>query len=77
MEAFDVLLTDVSRVNTGCPRRSYKVLFSFFYIIRLLERSYFCIFLWKGLIKVLFLVLNETSILENRRPDTSHKNIYI
>ena len=31
---------------------------------RLLERSYLCLFLLKGLIKVLFLVLNETSIIK-------------
>ena len=30
---------------------AYIFVFTF---IRLLERSYFCLFLWKGLIKVLF-----------------------
>ena len=35
---------------TGCPRRSYNVLFSFLKFIRLLERSYFCLLLGKGLI---------------------------
>ena len=49
----------------GCPRRSYKVLYCLIFVftfIKLLERSYFCLFLWKGLMKVLFLVLNETSM---------------
>ena len=58
----------------GCPRRYYKVLFSFLHFIRLLEGSYFCLFLMKGLIKVLFWDLKETSIAENCLPATSHKN---
>ena len=41
--------------------RSYNVLFCVFTFIRLLERSYLWPFFQKGLIKVLFLVLNETS----------------
>ena len=41
------------------------LVFFVFTFIRLLERSYFCLFLMKGLIKVLFLFVNETSKIEN------------
>ena len=39
--------------------------------------SYFCLFFLKGLIKVLFLDLNETSVVENCLPATSHKSNYL
>ena len=42
--------------------------------MRLLERSYFCLFFLKGLIKVLLLDLNETSVVENSLPATSNKS---
>ena len=48
-----------------------------FTFIRLLERSYFCTLFLKGLINVLFLVLDETSIIKNWLPATHHKNSFI
>ena len=68
--SLSLLLSVIQGAHAGLIR-SYNVFYFRFYIIRLLERSYFCFFLWKGLIKVLFLVINE---IKNSLPATCHTN---